>query len=247
MTKDDMLSVYRRVIASPRDEPVWWWYLGTTFVDLGDDYPIPVSHPETIMIYDVETVSNDVFRVTWREVGYFRDPVTGDVASSWPNPRTGEDVQAPSRFEEGPATYTFTQTSDGVCAELSQAHAYVHGIDIAVSETDTCVHITQTERKTRSFPDQDGVIRDPEEGSASAAVTTLSFTAPQGELRNESADFVPAFGTYEFRLQTVPGWMGFGAVAGTTVVHGVIAKGRPGEVINKTTWDRLNALYPEFF
>ena len=143
---------------------MWWWYLGTTFAVLEDGVSIPVSHPETVMIYVVESVSNYEFKIHWREVGYFRDPISGKVAVSWFNPETEETVTAPNSFEEGPATYTASLGDAGVKVSLDQNRAIVRSIDVEMEESDTRYSIVQTERKARSFPDADGLIRDPQDG-----------------------------------------------------------------------------------
>ncbi len=247
MTPEETLSTYRRVVASAEDEEVYWWYLGTTFVVLNDGSHVPVSHPETVMIYSVETVSDEEFKIVWREVGYFRDPVTGEIASTWFNPVTGKTVETPSRFEEGPATYTIHSTNDGLSVSLTQAHAHVRGIDLFVDDYESRVLITQRERKVRSFPDQNGVIHDPEEGGGAEAQTILTFVANKEDVNDSKKQWVTAQGTYEFKLLAVPDWMGLSTADAHTVVYGVIAKGRPDEKVNVQTWDRLNTLFSGFF
>ena len=246
MRPEDLLHTYRRIVASGSYEDVYWWYLGTTYVVLEDGAHIPVSHPETVMIYSAETVSGTEFKITWREVGYFRDPATGDMASSWFNPITGKTVDAPSRFKEGPATSTIHSTSDGLSVSLKQAHAHVHGINVALDRSPSRVVIIQRERKVRGFPDQKGVIRDPKEGGGAEAETTLAFVAHSEDLSDPDNEWVAAKGTYRFELQTVPDWTGILSEGAYTVVHGVIVKGHPGEKINSLTWDRLDQMFPGF-
>jgi hypothetical protein len=248
MSPEQAFATYRRIVARESDGPVWWWYLGTTFAVLEEGVSIPVSHPETVMIYDVESVSNTEFKIYWREVGYFRDPISGEVAVSWFNPETGETLPAPNSFKEGPATYTATLTNSGINILLEQNHAIVRSIDVEIEESNTRYSIVQTERKVRSFPDADGLIRDPQDGSGSEAQTVLSFAAKKSDLVDSSLHLVPVSGTYDFRLDSLPPWMGFsGNQKGSTVVQGIIAKGKPGEKVNQIAWGRLNTLYPDFF
>ncbi len=247
MTPEDEFNIYRRLLASAADEEVSWWYMGTTFVVLENGTSIPVSHPETVMTYSVETVSDAEFWIHWREVGYFRDPVTGDIASSWLNPVTGATVSCPSSFEEGPATYAVRRTDAGLNITLEQNHANVRSITVEMVQTNNRIIVTQTERKVRSFPDRDGVIRDPDEGGGAEAQTTLMFSANANDCRSDQSTWINASGTYEFRLQTIPERMGFESEAGHTVVHGVIAKGRPDEKIKPVAWERFDRLYPGFF
>ena len=243
----ETLQVYRGVVASEADGEVYWWYLGTTFVELKGKPPIPVSHPETVMIYDVETVSDEEFKIHWREVGYFRDSITGEIADRWFNPITGVTVKAPRSFAEGPATYTVGVQNEKLKISLTQNHAHVRGIDVTLDTSESLFSIIQTERKVRSFPDSDGTIADPSDGQGAEAQTVLSFAANRKGVEDKEVQWVSSQGTYEFRLQDLPEWMGFGAVQGSLVVHGVIAKGNPGEKINEIAWERLNSLFPDFF
>ena len=90
MGEISLLDTHRRLMASATDQDVCWWYLGTTFAQV-DGYPdIAALQAETIMIYRTETLSADCYRIHWREVGYFRDPASGEVAHDWLNPITGE-------------------------------------------------------------------------------------------------------------------------------------------------------------
>jgi hypothetical protein len=115
-----------------------------------------------------EILSPDSYRLHWREVGYFRDPVTGDVAVSWLNPITGERVPALTTFEEGPSAYTITETSDRLKIELSQRHATVRSIKMILREAgDGRTNLVQQERKVRGFPLADGTMPTPESGATS--------------------------------------------------------------------------------
>ena len=102
------------------------------------------------MIYRTETLSPESYRIHWREVGYFRDPVSGEVAADWLNPITGELLPAPKSFEEGPSFYTISLDGDGLRVELEQAHAKVRGIDVTFgTAAPGRVSLTQRERKVR--------------------------------------------------------------------------------------------------
>lgn len=131
---------------------------------------------------------------------------------------------------------------------LEQNHTIVRSIDVETEQSDTRYSIVQTERKVGSVPDADGLIRYPQNGSGSEAQTVLSFAAKISDLADSALQLVPVSGTYDFRLDSLPSWMGFsGDQKGATVAQGVIAKGVPGEKVNKIAWDHLNNLYPDFF
>ncbi|MDG2320940.1 MAG: hypothetical protein P8L79_11845 [Rhodospirillaceae bacterium] len=131
---------------------------------------------------------------------------------------------------------------------LEQNHAIVRSIDVVIEQLDTRYSIVQTERKLRCFPDADGLIRGPQDGSGSEAQTVLHFTAKQSDLDGLSLQLVPVSSTYDFRLDSLAAWMGFsGDQKGSTVAQGVVAKGKPGKKVNMAAWERLNNLFPDFF
>jgi hypothetical protein len=242
------LDTHRRIMASAEDGDVCWWYLGTTFAQV-DGYPdIAALQAETIMIYRTETLSRESYRIHWREVGYFRDPVSGEVAEEWLNPITGEVLNAPRSFEEGPSFYTVTAAAGGLRIELEQAHATVRGIDVSFGQAGPGrVSLTQRERKVRGFPLPDGTM--PQAGSAALSETTtvLSLFADRAQLNAPADAEVSCSGLYSFELSNLPPWMGFGAMPGRTMVKGIMRKTHPQEHLNASAWTRLSAAFPSYF
>ena len=246
MNPAQMLQNYRRMVATEGSGKTHWWYIGTTFIEI-DGYPsIPVAQPETLMVYDTTTISNDSFSIVWNEIGYFRDCISGEIIDVWQNPITGERVAAPKSFIEGPAQYTISSAENEVSVALVQPNAIVAGVSVKTNIVGERIWITQVERKSRGFPQRDGSL--PEAGSSQTAdaVTTLSFSSDVEALAGASPS-VPCIGYYEFRLGTLPEWMGFGDRRGRTVVKGVIVKCEAGEVVNRQSTERLRELYPNFF
>ena len=237
------LQTFRRIFASARDEEVVWWYFGTVQVEIEGHKPIPSLNPVTIMVYRTETVSPDELKVHYREVGYFRDPVAGALVTQWRNPLTGKRVDAATTFVEGPSCYTVRQTADGLSLSLEQAHATVDRLDAIVTRHGDRLLLTQNEYKSRGFPLPDGTMST----RVSRARTTLSFFADAAELES-GAPSVASTGTYVFELNSIPGWMGFGEIAGTTVVTGSVVKAAGvADRLNAEGWDTLSRLFPDFF
>jgi len=245
MSKLTALQIYRRMFGTPNDGLAAYWYFGTMSVQVEAFPVIPVITAETIMVYKTTTLSEDSFRMDWWEIGYMRDPVTGEVAETWTNPITGKTIPAPRKFEEGPATFTIT--ADGperLTIGLVQAHAHVLGVDVTISEAQGQVFLNQVERKIRGFPKQDGSFPEPGEPGAVEARTQLSVWADRQALETEAYPF--SSGSYEFEL-SLPGWMGFGELQGTCLTRGIMRKAPMHERTNPIAWDRLKALFPERF
>ena len=242
MVGADLLRTYRDVLAAPQDGEVCWWYMGTTFAQPESQPEMAVLQAETIMVYRTVTTSPTSFKMFWREIGYFRDPGTGEIARSWLNPVTGRAMAAPPSFQEGPSCYTVALNGDRLAISLVQAHALVKGIEVSVQQRDGRVTVTQTERKRRGFPLPDGTMPDPESETACSTCTVLTLFADEAAQENETCA-----GLYSFELDQLPGWMGFGAASGRAVVKGVMRKADLHTQVNPIAWGRLRSLFPDFF
>jgi hypothetical protein len=235
MTKTTLLSKHRRMMVSDSDQDVCWWYFGTTFVQIE-------GYPEIVAL-----LSDSSYRIHWREVGYFRDPVSGEVASTWFNPITGATVAAPQSFEEGPSFYTVTENGSGLAVELEQAHAQVRGIDCQIfDDVPGRIRLTQQERKVRGFPLPDGTMPAADSGAVSETTTVLSLFADRKAI-NAAGQVAAGAGIYVFELSRLPPWMGFSGLQGRAVVKGAMVKTEPQTHLNQVTWDRLTAAFPSYF
>ncbi len=236
----DLFDAYRRILATTGSEEVWWWYFGTLMVDVDGLPSVPLLEAETIMAYRTQTLSPDSFRIHWREIGYFRDPRTGEIAAPFVNPITGHQLTPPRSFLEGPGHYTITRTEAGVRLDIVQPHANIQSADVTLRELPGGrVLLQQTERKTRGLPLPDGTM--PKEGMQ--AHTVLSFFANAADLDKPSAQ---AEGSYSFTLDGLAPWLGLGARTGGSTVHGILTKSTPAEHQNATAQTRLLDLFPQF-
>ena len=244
----DALDAYRRILTS-RDEnsESAWWYLGTTIAIPEGYEPIVVNHVETVMIYGARSLPGGGYRVPWWEIGLFRDAITGELPTTWHNPLTGAAVTAARMFEEGPSGFSVRAGASGGLElfDAVQAFAALESAAIDVRETGTKLCITQTEHKTRSFPDPNGRIPDVSEGKAVRSRTVLQFLADTADLAGDAAS-VPATGMYSFEL-AVPAWLGFGDIPAKFAVRGLMVKAAMHEPLNPRGWADLKALYPQYF
>jgi hypothetical protein len=195
------------------------------------------------MVYKTATLSPDAFRMEYWEIGYMRDPTTGEIARRWLNPITGAEVASPDRFEEGPAHFIIERDGAGLKLELVQAHARIESVDVAVTSRNGRVVIEQTERKVRGFPLPDGSMPSLDSDSVSRARTKLTLFASQADLAFNSA---PSSGAYEFELGPPP-WMGFGNTPGRSITRGSMVKADMHEQRNPVAWARMKSLFPDCF
>ena len=244
MADFDPLDAYRRMFADPQDGVSAWWYLGTSFARM-EGYPvIPVLHVETVMIYKTATLSPDSFRMDWWEIGYMRDPVTGEIADTWTNPITGARLPFPKKFEEGPSHFTFTRAGEGLKVELVQRHARVEGVEVTFVARDGRLLLDQHERKVRGFPLPDGTMPSLDSDQVSRTRTRLSVFSSVEDLKRPNA---PSSGSYEFELKA-PAWLGMGDRPGTAFVSGIMVKSpHVDEQLNRSGWARLQSLFPDCF
>jgi hypothetical protein len=238
---------YKKLFASSVDESVCWWYFGTVLVDIPGMPTLPVVQSETAMIYRVETVSAEQFRIHWREIGYFRDPLTGQAAEQWKNPITGHTVHCSQIFEEGPGCTTVGLSPSGLAISLSQPFAIVRGVEVDITERGGRIKIVQTERKQRGYPQEDGSLPEPGAKGTSEARTVLAILGSRGDVLDEGQNWAPASGSYEFGLNVLPPWMGFGELDGRTTVRGILHKTGMDHHINSTAWSQLQKSFPDYF
>jgi hypothetical protein len=239
----DALDAYRRMFAGAEDGLSAWWYLGNMRVEMENFPAIPVLHVETVMVYRTTTLSPDSFRMDWWEIGYMRDPVTGEIAKSWTNPITGKVVPAPQKFEEGPARFIISRADNGIKLELIQAHARVQSVEAVFTESEGRILLVQTEKKVRGFPLPNGEMPSLDSDGVSPALTRLNLFSSRADL---TGAYPASSGSYDFELAPPP-WMGFGDMKGRSITQGVMVKTPMQERINPTGWARLQALFPEHF
>ncbi len=243
----DALDAYRRMLSSAENgSESAWWYLGTTIAKPDGFEPIIVNHVETVMIYGARSLSGDAYRVPWWEIGLFRDAMTGELADVWTNPLTGVELKAARQFEEGPSGYSVRRAGNGLeIFDAVQAFAVLDKATIESRKQGSKLCITQTEQKTRSFPEPDGRIPDLSEGKAVRSRTVLQFLADVADLEGD-APSVAASGFYGFEL-AAPAWLGFGDIPVDFAVRGLMHKAPMQEPFNPRGWADLQALYPHYF
>jgi hypothetical protein len=236
MNAAESLLAYRRMVAAPDDSTVCWWYSGWTFVEIAGHEDVPICSVVAIMRYETATLGDAAFQIRWSEIGAFRDPATSERARARVNPITGQSVQIPPSFEEGPGVYTVSAGANArtVGLALQQPFADVRELNVQIRRDAARCFVVQAERKVRGYPLADGSLPPPGSAAGFEAETRLSFFAATGDLRSDDLRFVPCQGTYLFTLTGVPAWMGFGTLQGRTITRGVITKARPGEVIDPT-------------
>jgi hypothetical protein len=243
----ELFDIYKKLFASAIDERICWWYCGTIFIDLPGHLTIPVIQAETAMIYRVETVSPEQFRIHWREIGYFRDPLTGEPAELWTNPLTGQKVKCSQLFEEGPGCTTVTATQDGIEISLTQPFAIVRSVEVKASVEGGRIALAQTERKQRGYPQEDGSLPEPGAEGTSEGITILSIFGSRADIHDDAQNWAASSGSYEFGLSALPPWMGFGDRTGRTTVRGLIHKAAIDQPSNLSAWARLQGFFPDYF
>ena len=244
MNAIERFRAYRRVIAAPDDTLVCWWYSGWTALQI-EGYPdLPLSQIAAIMSYRTETLSPERFRIHWSEVGVFRDPVTGELPQQWMNPMTGAQIAMPRTFREGPGAYTISCTAEGIAVELEQPNARVLDTQVEFHGDAERCWFRQTERKIRGVPLADGTM-SPLATSGLSGVTQLAFFASVADAFGRGTGFVPATGTYSFRLASIPPALGFGQTPGQCLTWGTVSKAPPGQKVDRASWERIAHFFPQ--
>lgn len=244
MNAREKFDTYRRMFATPEDSVVCWWYTGMSYVGLPEHPDIPISQVAAIMTFRTESVSADVFRIHWSEIGVFTNAVTGEVPSTWTNPVTGALVDVPKSFFEGPGVYTVRADEDGVRLDVEQPGARIHELRVDFRRSGDRVAFVQLERKQRGYPRPDGTLPSLAHQPGLDALTELEFFTSASELAKPPGEELRVQGTYRFTLSGIPAWLGFGDLPGYTRTLGSITRARPGERVNAQAWRMLEERFP---
>ena len=239
----DYFDTYRKMFTSTTNEDVCWWYCGAVFKQIEGLGEVPMSQAETLMAFKTESLSPDAIKITWREIGYFRDLATGEIVTAWHNPFTGNTEVRSKSFVDGPAEYTVTRKADGVQVELTQSHARIKNVSLVTTVANGQISLVQTEDKKRSYARPDGSWPDVDSPEASEIRTVLAIYGSAADVADPAKTNVRAGGYYHSgsSIKDGPGaW-------GKSVVKGVMQKARADEKLNPIAWQRLKQIYPEFF
>jgi hypothetical protein len=244
----DIFNAYRKLFASTTDEDVCWWFCGTIVSNLEGLCEVPICQAEFIMSYKTEMPAPDTLKILRREIGYYRDPITGEIAQSWFNPLTGKIEISPSFFKEGPSVYTVTKVGDGVEITLLQNRARIKKITLVSSVSDGRVSLMQCEDKLLSRPRFDGSFADLDTPAALNTSTTLSIYGSLDDVLDPKKTNIRASGYYRSK-QTPNALSDMSATNlwGHSYVIGVMQKAAPDEILNPVAWQRLKTLAPQFF
>ena len=239
----DHFAAYRKLFSSTGNDDVCWWYCGMVFTDIDGLGEVPMSQAETLMAFKTETPSADRMKITWREIGYFRDIATGEIVTSWHSPFTGKDEVRAKSFEDGPAEYTVTRKGDSVEVALRQSHARIDSVTLVAAVANGQISLVQTEDKKRSYERPDGSWPEVDSAEASEIRTVLAIYGSAAEVADSATTNVRASGFYRSGSLKKGGpgaW-------GNSVVKGVMRKAAADEPLNPIAWQRLKQLYPRFF
>ena len=152
----NIFDAYRKLFATTTNENVCWWYCGVVSAEFEIVGDMPRFQAETIMVFNTETPNADTLKITWKEIGYFRNIATGEIADAWFNPFTGKNEARSKSFEDGPAEYTVTRNGNDVVVVLTQNHALIEKVKLVTSVADGQISFIQTEDKTRTYQRADG-------------------------------------------------------------------------------------------
>jgi hypothetical protein len=243
----DAVAAYRKMIAGADGGPAAWWAFGQMFAHVDGLREFAVAQLESVTLVQMEG-AGDAPSLTWRQFGYFRDIVTGEVAGRWPNPFLGQGFPVPRSFRDGPDRYGLERSGEAAGKlTLAPAHARVINVALTAQAAEGRITVTQSETKVQAFPNADGSQPPFTAPGATGLQRVVSFVAEQAAVENPALSSVPASGFFSINYDSLPPWMGFGERYGATLVKGVLHKAGPGDRPNAAAWRRLKALHPDAF
>ncbi|WP_159931205.1 DUF1838 family protein [Oceanicoccus sp. KOV_DT_Chl] len=89
----DNLYAFGKLWATYADKPVYSAFHGLMFGMVGDQRLKPLFGYTGFGNFQAKVLENGNVRLRGKEVGYFNDPLTGEILETWDNPYTGETVK----------------------------------------------------------------------------------------------------------------------------------------------------------
>ncbi|WNC72143.1 DUF1838 family protein [Thalassotalea psychrophila] len=96
----DNLQAFAKLWFSFDDKPAVAAFHGLMFGAVGDNRLKPLFGYTGFGLFQAKLLSNGNVRIRGKEVGYFCDPITGDILEYWDNPYTGERVKVFNFFND---------------------------------------------------------------------------------------------------------------------------------------------------
>lgn len=225
----DPFEVYLKMFASTaRGAECCWWFMGALPRDVDDVGPVATIQEETVRIHRTEVIGPGQTDFRWREVGVFRDIMTGEVPDSRFDPVTGTSQPGGSLLGGGPSVrVSVRKAGEGLTVRLEIPGSKVGDITVGAKIEGNRVCLTHLEDKTRV---QGGGPPPPVNRTAFKIYANLS------DLKG-GAPWVQAHGFYGVKNRDT----------GKIFVNGLMRKATLDEKVNLIAWNRLKTAHPTFF
>jgi hypothetical protein len=225
----DPFEVYVKMFASMgQGAECCWWFMGALPRDVEDVGPVDTIQEETVRIHRTEVIGPGQIDVRWREVGVFRDIITGEVPDQRFDPVTGISKPGNSLLGGGPGVRVSIRTAgDELSVSLDQPGSTTGAITLSASIDGNRVCLTHIEDKTRiqsSGP------------PAPTNRTAYKIYANLNDLKGAEPS-VQADGFYGVKNRDT----------GKVFVNGLMRKAALDEKVNPIAWNRLKMAHPTFF
>lgn len=225
----DPFEVYLKMFASTaQGAESCWWFMGALPRDVEDVGPVDTIQEETVRIHRTEVMGPGQVNLRWREVGVFRDVMTGEVPDSRFDPVTGMSQPGGRLLGGGPgARVTVRKAGEGFTVGLEVPGSAVGDITVGARIEGNRVCLTHFEDKTRiqaSGP------------PAPTNRTVFKIYANLSDLKGGAPE-VQAHGFYGVKNRDT----------GKIFVNGLMRKAALDEKVNPIAWSRLKTAHPTFF
>ncbi len=245
--KVDVYDAYAKVLASRAGGAACWWFSGLMFahVDGLREFAVLAEHSLLVCVAEARQGS---MTYTWRQIGYYEDLFTGQVARTWDNPFLGRAVSLPPIFSEGPKHYTLNPRPPlGATLTLDYDKVRVIALGLTGNVVEGRVVLAQTETKIQGFPGPDGRLPAVNSPGVTGVQTVMSFVAAQSAVEDPARASVSATGFYNSVYDSLPAWMGFGDRYGSALSKGLMLKAALDARPDPAVWSRLKQLHPRTF
>jgi hypothetical protein len=89
----DNVEAFMKLTSTLSDEVVMGWFSGNVFSLVDGETLKPLMGLEGFGVGGAHRKADGSYGVTWKEVGYYKDLVTGRIISNWRNPLNGAQTE----------------------------------------------------------------------------------------------------------------------------------------------------------
>jgi hypothetical protein len=223
-------------------KPCFWWYRGTFFINVRGEVTKPIMYIEGASITRATRRADGAYETFLDEAGFFCDPDSQEILSTWKNPWNGLEV-TPKHYRSPQRNLETVEGVKPLMANLPTDMEY-RGVltEPFVQNGQVWASEELFVRRPNPQPGPEGNPDSP--GPFNVQTSLATWTAREADLKNEKLALVPATLAYN-TLATPRPWLRLGDRPAMQMWRLFGAKVQSPDEMPKRIRDRVNAAQPD--